>query len=80
MSLMLLEQENAVNAGAEVVAEGGNEIMEQDGEMDEGLQMLEMDYEDDEDEEIEFDEIFVGNAPVAGEINEDSDNWLPRLL
>ena len=81
MSLMLLERENAVNVVAkvveEVVADGDNE---QDGEMDEGLRMLEMDYEDDDDEEIEFDEVFVGNASVAGEIDAESDNWTPRLL
>ena len=79
MSLMLLERENAVNVGAEAVADVGNEEMEQDGEVDEGLRMLEMDYEDDDDEEIEFDEVFVGNASVAGEIDAESDNWMPRL-
>ena len=79
MSLMLLERENAVNVGAEAVADVGNEEMEQDGEVDEGLRMLEMDYEDDDDEEIEFDEVFVGNASVAGEIDVESDNWMPRL-
>ena len=83
MSLMLLERENAVNVVAEVVeevvADGDNDEMEQDGEMDEGLRMLEMDYEDDDDEEIEFDEVFVGNASVAGEIDAESDNWMPRL-
>ena len=56
-----------------------NDEMEQDGEMDEGLRMLEMDYEDDDDEEIEFDEVFVGTASVAGEIDAESDNWMPRL-
>ena len=80
MSLMLLERENAVNVGAEAVADVGNEEMEQDGEVDEGLRMLEMDYEDDDDEEIEFDEVFVGNASVAGEIDAESDNWMPRSL
>ena len=79
MSLMLLERENAVNVGAEAVADVGNEEMEQDGEVDEGLRMLEMDYEDDDDEEIEFDEVFVGNASVAGEIDAESDNWMPCL-
>ena len=83
MSLMLLERENDVNVVAEVVkevvADGDNDEMKQDGEMDEGLWMLEMDYEDDDDEEIEFDEVFVGNASVAGEIDAESDNWMPRL-
>ena len=79
MSLMLLERENAVNVGAEAVADVGNEEMEQDGEVDEGLRMLEMDYEDDDDEEIEFDKVFVGNASIAGEIDAESDNWMPRL-
>ena len=80
MSLMLLERENAVNVGAEAVADVGNEEMEQDGEVDEGLRMLEMDYEGDDDGEIEFDEVFVGNASVAGEIDAESDNWMPRSL
>ena len=84
MSLMLLERENAVNVVAEVVeevvADGDNDEMEQDGEMDECLPMQEMDYEDNDNEEIEFDEVFVGKASVAGEIDAESDNWMPRSL
>ena len=41
--------------------------------------MLHMD-DDEDDESFEFDEEPVGVAPVAGEIDVCSDNWMPRLI
>ena len=75
---MLLERENVENdvseAIEEVIADGVNDEMEQEEEMDDGLRMLRMDDEDDDDEEFEFDEVFLGNGSVAEEVDAASDN------
>ena len=80
---MLLEQENVENdvseAIEEVIADGVNDEMEQEEEMDDGLRMLRMDDEGDDDEEFEFDEVFLGNGSVAEEVDAVPDNWMPRL-
>ena len=80
---MLLERENVENdvseAIEEVIADGVNDEMEQEEEMDDGLRMLRMDDKDDDDEEFEFDEVFLANGSVAEEVDAVPDNWMPRL-
>ena len=60
----------------EVIEDVVNDEMEQEEEMDDGRRMLRMD----DDEEFEFDEVFLGNGSVAEEVDAVPDNWMPRLL
>ena len=71
-------ENGAPEIAEEVIADAVNdsEKMQEEGK-NEGLRMLRM---DDDDDSLKFDEVFVGDASVAGEINPVPDNWMQRLI